>query len=143
MYMIIPTRMYTLLNSASNAKKPSNFGFVKDGKSYVLAFPSLEHANLVKRNVSSLSRMDLQVREKNDDVDIVRTSITKRISINESMPLVQETSITDIIHYPFTKNVGVIFNIELQHEDRELIIFDGIAIDPTNNIEIFKSHLDV
>ena len=134
--MIIPTRLYTLQLSSKN------IGTVKDGKCFVLAFPSLDHVTKVRRSVSSLSTIDMKVTKKNDDVDFVQTSIAKRICINETMPEVIETSISDMIHYPFTKNVGVIFNIELCHEDRENFVFDGIAIEPTNNIEVFKSHLD-
>lgn len=134
----IPNKLYTLQMTHNGQR----LGFIKNNKSFIMAFPKLEHAIAVRRNVSSLTSIDMRVLKRNDDMDFVTTRIKKRISINETMPILEHINMTDLIHYPFTKNVGIIFNIELNHEDRDAFYFDGISMEPTNNIECFRSGLE-
>lgn len=53
-----------------------------------------------------------------------------------------ERSLVDILTYPFVKNVGIVFPLELVHEDDLVLVLESRLIEPDGRVDLFRRDLE-
>lgn len=126
-----------------NSHKNTQMGFHKDNQSYVIGFPSLQNAKYVKKQTSSLSKYDLNVKEHVDsNIYIVDLTITKRICINDLPSTIKEVTLEDYISYTLANNMNIIFAIDIEESKDEFTI-ESVLINSAQNIETFRRQINI
>ena len=131
------------------------------GASYVVAFPSRKHAELVRGHVTEATTLELRnhcpydasavinegLQERNRPIRVnavyvdetAQLFVAKRTNINPPPPgVLHEGTLAEFISMPFVNNVGIVFGIDLVHEDVNGLVFDAYVVDPADEIRLFK-----
>lgn len=125
-----------LINSAKNMQ----LGFQKYNRSYLIGFPNKEHAQYVRRHVSSLTKCDFKLKEKLEGtLSIVDLSISKRICINDPPSAIKEIPIEEYISYTLVNNISILFAIDIE-EDKDQFNIESVLIEAPRTPDAFRKY---
>lgn len=157
--MTIPTNLNLIKNNKNNF-----FNLQNKNTTYIIAFPKKFHADIVKNQINMETKTYFSKRKYEnikDDINLglipygvnkitndilvddnAFLHITKN-SINDTTLLLEKTELTDILLYPFTKNIGIILPMEIQEDNENEIIFDSLVVEPIFDIKIFSRNIKI
>lgn len=126
-----------------NSHKNTQLGFHKNGRSYIIGFPSKEHATHVRKYVSSLTKCDYTLKEKVDtNINIIDLVVTKRICINDLPSSIKEVPLEEYITYTLCNNMNIIFAIDVKEMKDEFLI-ESILIQSAQNVDVFRRNFKI
>ena len=108
-------------------------------KSYAIGFISNNHAERVRKNVCTKSKLELLDYNENSFGIL---SIEKKIDINKSPCYIQSKDFSDFISYPIHKQLGVMFAFRVLLETENKILLETQVFEPRQNIKSFKKYLE-
>lgn len=133
--MIARSHVYILNNNKTNTK----YGFILHDKSYVVGFANFKLSNLMRKTINIKYPLNI----KDNSQEKVYLSKLEIPVIKNKYPIFcnQKISINDFMDYPNTNNIGIIYVMDISNENKTSIIFDGLVIDPLNDIESYRKNL--
>ncbi len=156
--MYISTTLH-VINHKNNFMNLQN-----NNKTYLIAFPKKFHATIVKNQINIDSkiyftnRTYINVKDdvnyglipydvpkiKNDILidDNAFLHISKSLEYNTNF-IIDKYDLSDILLYPFTKNIGIVLPMDIQKDDNHEFIFDALVVEPIFDTELFSKNLKI
>lgn len=129
-----PKSMYML-----QTQRKTHVGFRKFDKSFVLAFPSKDHALIANKNISHLTLFDIEPKQSIvsncHNVDLI---VYKSMNFKTDLCTIEEIDVASLFTFPIINNVGLVIGIELMIDERTKLVYDSFVIDPFDDERHFK-----
>lgn len=157
--MNIPTSLNLIKNFKNNF-----FNLQNNNKTYIIAFPKKFHATIVKNQINIDSNTYFTNRKyenikddvnnglinygvsqiKNDILidDNAFLHISKNLVVDKNL-IIENYELSDILLYPFTKNIGVILPMDIKKDDENEFIFDSLVVEPIFDTQLFSKNLKI
>jgi hypothetical protein len=135
--MIASSHVYVLNNKKTNTK----YGFILHDKSYVVGFANFKLSNLMRKTVNI--KYPLNIKDNSNEKVYLSKLEIPIIKNKYQIFCNQKVCINDFMEYPNNNNIGIIYIMDISDEKKTSIIFDGLVIDPLNDIESYRKNLQI
>ena len=132
--MINSKNTYILKNKKTN----TNYGTVINDKSYVIGFKSNQMANKMSKIIDTEKLVILFQQKELVYMSKLYIPVTKP---NNNMFKSMKISVNDFMEYPNTKNIGIIYTMDLDYNGELFTEFSSLIIEPLNDIEAYRTNL--